>query len=108
MNVERQHCIFVESWSDSVHIALWRKDGFLHSFRYFSESNAFSENLIRMKFILHKIFLQISLLLEFQLIIIITVTIQVAVLNFHEIHMVGATSHMGEDYFFFFWKPSVK
>ncbi len=54
VNVERQHCIFIEPWSNSIHIALWRNDGFLHSFRDFSKSNASNENLIRMKFILHK------------------------------------------------------
>ncbi len=46
MNVERQCGIFVEPWSDSIHIALWRNDGFLHSFHNFSKNNAFSENLI--------------------------------------------------------------
>ncbi len=30
MNVERQRHIFVEPWSNSIHIALWRNDGFLH------------------------------------------------------------------------------
>ncbi len=50
MNVERQRCIFFELWSDSIHIALWRTDGFLHSFHDFSKTNAFSENLIRMTF----------------------------------------------------------
>ncbi len=29
INVEKQHRIFVEPWSDSVHIALWRNDEFL-------------------------------------------------------------------------------
>ncbi len=71
----------------------------MDSFYDFSKSNAFNENLIRMKFILHKISLQMSILsssktswmffnlhskmtlLDFQLIIIITVTIQVAVFN---------------------------
>ncbi len=28
MNEERQHHIFVEPWSDSIHIALWKNDGF--------------------------------------------------------------------------------
>ncbi len=85
--------------SNSIRIALWRSDGFLHSFRDFSESMTSSENLIRTKFILHKIFFQMSTpsssqtswmffnlhskmtRLDFQLIIIITFTIQVAVLN---------------------------
>ncbi len=56
MNVERQHRIFVEPWSDSIHITLRRSDGILHSFHDLSKSNAFSENLIKTKFILHKIF----------------------------------------------------
>ncbi len=99
-----QRCIFVEPWSDSIHIALWRNDGFLHSIHYFSKSNAFSENLMRMKFILHKIFFRMSILsssktsrmfltlLDFQLIIIIIVTIQRLQFwtDFHEIYMVGA------------------
>ncbi len=51
MHVERQCRIFIELWSDSIHILLWRNNGFLHSFRDFSKSNAFSKNLIRMKFI---------------------------------------------------------
>ncbi len=45
-----------------MHIALWRNDGFLHSFHDFSKSKAFSENLIRTKFILHKTFFQMSML----------------------------------------------
>ncbi len=49
-------------WSDSTHVILWRNDGYLHSFCNFSRSNAFSENFIRMKFILHKIFFQMSIL----------------------------------------------
>ncbi len=83
----------------NTRVVLRRDDGFLHSLRDFCKSNAFSENLIRTKFILHKIFFQMSILpssitsgmffnlhskmtlLDFQLIIIITVTIQVAVLN---------------------------
>ncbi len=98
MNKERQHRIFVEPWSDSIDIALWRNDGFLHLFHVFSKSNAFCKNLKRAKFILKKFLsndytfeqqnvvdvLQFALkltLLDFQLIIIITVTIQVAVLN---------------------------
>ncbi len=56
MNVERQHGIFVEPWSDSIHIPLQRNDGFLHSFHDFSRSSAFTKNVIRTKFILHKIF----------------------------------------------------
>ncbi len=31
MIVERQHRIFIEPWPDSIHIALWRNDRFLHS-----------------------------------------------------------------------------
>ncbi len=62
MNVERQCRIFVEPWSDSMHTALWRNDGFLHLFHDLSKSNAFSENSKRMKFILHKIFFRISIL----------------------------------------------
>ncbi len=98
MNVERLRRIFIEPWPDSIQIALWKHRGFLHSFHDFSKSNAFSENLTRMKFILHKIFFHMSilqaakpcgcssiyikkLLLDFQLIIIITVSIQVGVLN---------------------------
>ncbi len=61
MNVERQHRIFIEPWSDSIHVALWRNDRFLHSFHDFSKSNAFRENLIRMKFILHKIIFQMNI-----------------------------------------------
>ncbi len=38
MNVERQHRIFVEPRSDSIHIALCRNYGFLHSFHNFSKS----------------------------------------------------------------------
>ncbi len=40
----------------------WRNDEFLHSVRDFSKSNAFSENLIPAKFILHEIFFKMSLL----------------------------------------------
>ncbi len=49
-------------WYDSIHIDLRRNDGFLHLFRDFTESNAFSENLIRMKFILHKIYFRMGIL----------------------------------------------
>ncbi len=35
---------------------------FLHSFRNFSKSNAFGENLIRTKFISRKIFFRMSIL----------------------------------------------
>ncbi len=120
MNVERQCRIFVKPWSDSILIALWRNDGLLDSFYNFSNSNRFRENLIRTKFILHKIFFRMSILscsktlcmffnlqskmilLDFQLIIIITVTIRSQFWsNFHEIHMVGASPHMDEPYFFF-------
>ncbi len=62
MNVERQRPIFVEPQSDSIHIPLQRNDGFLHSFHDFWKSNVFSENLIRMKFFLHKIFFRMSIL----------------------------------------------
>ncbi len=55
-NVERQCRICIELWSDLIHVALWRNDGFLHSFHDFSKNNAFSENLIRTKFILQLIF----------------------------------------------------
>ncbi len=57
----RRHRIFVEQWSDSIYIALWRNDGFLHSFCIFSKSNASSENLIT-KFNLLKIFFRMSIL----------------------------------------------
>ncbi len=62
VNVKRQCRIFVEPWSDSIHIVLWRNDGFLHSFHDFSKSNAFRKNLIRMEFILHKIFFRMNIL----------------------------------------------
>ncbi len=62
MNVKRQRGIFVELWSNSIQIALRRNYGFLHSFHDFSKSNAFSKNLIRTKFILHKISFQMSIL----------------------------------------------
>ncbi len=61
-NVKRQCRIFVKPWSDSIHIALWRNDGFLHSFHDFSKSNALSKNLIRMEFIPHNIFFRMSIL----------------------------------------------
>ncbi len=44
------------AWSDLIQVTLWRNDGFLHSFCNFSKSNAFGENFIRTKFILHKNF----------------------------------------------------
>ncbi len=44
----------------SVVAPLWRNNGFLHSSRNFSKSNAFSENLMKTKFILHKIFFRMS------------------------------------------------
>ncbi len=62
MNAERQRRIFVEPWSDSIHIASWRNDGFLYSFHDFSKNSAFREILIRTKFILHKIFFPMSVL----------------------------------------------
>ncbi len=49
MNVEGQHRIFIEPWSNSIYITLWKNDGFLHLFHDFSKSNAFSKNLIRTK-----------------------------------------------------------
>ncbi len=61
-NIERQRRIFVKPWSDSVHVALWINDRFLHSFHHFSKSNAFSENFISTKLILHKIFFQMRIL----------------------------------------------
>ncbi len=61
-DVERQRFIFVEPLSDSIHIALWRNYGFLHLFHDFSKNYAFSENLIKTNFILHKIFFQMSIL----------------------------------------------
>ncbi len=48
MNVGRQRRIFIELWSDSIHVALWRNDGFLHSFHDFSKSNELRENFIRL------------------------------------------------------------
>ncbi len=45
-------------------VTLRRNDGFLHSFYNFLKSNAFGENFIRTKFILHKIFFQMSILLS--------------------------------------------
>ncbi len=50
------------AWSDLIHVKLWRKDGFSHSFYNFSKCNAFGENCIRTKFILHKIFFRMSVL----------------------------------------------
>ncbi len=61
MNVGRQRRILIEPWSGSIRIALWKVDGFLHSFCDFSKSIAFIENLIRTKFILHKIFFRMSI-----------------------------------------------
>ncbi len=49
------------AWSDLLHITLWRNDEFLHSFCNFSKSNAFGENFIRIKFILHKIYFRMSI-----------------------------------------------
>ncbi len=49
MNVERQRCIFVELWYDSMLIILWRNNGFLHVFHDFWKSNAFSKNFVRTK-----------------------------------------------------------
>ncbi len=52
MNVESQRRIFVEPWSESIHIALWRNHGLLHSFHDFSKSNAFwqKQSLFSIKF----------------------------------------------------------
>ncbi len=52
----------VSTWSDLIHVTLWRNDGFLHSFSNFSKNYAFGENFMRIKFILHKIFFRISIL----------------------------------------------
>ncbi len=49
---------------DLIHVALWRNDGFLHSFCNFWKSNAFGENFIRTKFILYEIFFWMSILLR--------------------------------------------
>ncbi len=54
----------VPAWPDLMHITLWRNYEFLHSFRNFSKSNALGKNLIRTKFILHKIFFWMSILLS--------------------------------------------
>ncbi len=43
---------------------LRRDGGFLHSFCNFSKNSAFGENFIRTKFILHKLFFQMSILLS--------------------------------------------
>ncbi len=42
-------------------LTLLRNNGFLHSFRNFWKSNAFSKNLIRTNFILHKSFFRMSI-----------------------------------------------
>ncbi len=52
----------VLAWSDLIHVTLRRNYGFLHSCCNFSKSNAFGENFIKTKFILHKIFFRMSLL----------------------------------------------
>ncbi len=52
------------AWSNLIHVTLWENDGRLHPFHNFSRSNAFSNNLIKMKFILPKIFFQTSMLLN--------------------------------------------
>ncbi len=49
-------------WSDLIHVAIWRNDGFLCSFCNFSKSSTFGENFMRIKFILHKIFFRTSIL----------------------------------------------
>ncbi len=48
--------------SDLIYVTSRRNDGFLHSFCNFSKSNAFGENFIRTKFILHNIFFWMSIL----------------------------------------------
>ncbi len=48
----------VPAWSNLIHVTLWRNDGFFHSFCPFSKSNAFGENFIRTKFILHNFFFE--------------------------------------------------
>ncbi len=45
-----------------VYKALWRNDGFFHSFCYLSKNNAFGKNFMWTKFILHKIFFQMNIL----------------------------------------------
>ncbi len=52
----------VPAWSDIIYIILWRNYEFLYSFCNFSKSNAFGENFIRTKFILHKILFRMSIL----------------------------------------------
>ncbi len=54
--------VTVPAWSDLILVTLWRNDGFLHLFCNFSKSNVFDENFMRTKFILHKIFFQMSIL----------------------------------------------
>ncbi len=63
MNVKRQHC-FCLYLGPTRYAKPKRNDGFLSLFSKFSKSNAFSENLIRTKFILHKIFFRMSILLS--------------------------------------------
>ncbi len=58
MNAKLGDCA---AWSDLIHVILWRNNGFLHSFCNFSKNNAFGENFIRTKFILHKIFFRMSI-----------------------------------------------
>ncbi len=62
MNMKLGNCACVIQFN--IYITLWRNDGFLHSFRNFSKSNAFRKNLIRKEFILRKIFFQMSILLN--------------------------------------------
>ncbi len=52
----------VPAWSDLIRVTLWRNNGFLLSFCNFSKSNAFGENFIGIKFIMHKILRQMSIL----------------------------------------------
>ncbi len=50
------------TWSDLIHITVWRNNEFLHSFRNLSKSNAFAKNLTRTMLILHKISFRMSIL----------------------------------------------
>ncbi len=52
--------------SGIIHVTLRRNDGFSHSFHNFSRSNAFGENFIITRFIFHKIFFRISILLSWK------------------------------------------
>ncbi len=50
------------AWSNLIHVTLGRNYGFLHPFCNSSKGNAFDENFVRTKFILHKIFFLMSIL----------------------------------------------